>query len=116
MGVCVMLYVHCSVGEAASRSACFEIFGFDILLDRDLKAWLIEVCWACSLPSPRLSLSWCVCMLGEGALVGGCKRLRTWEGGGGWEVAGGVSARSLGFLLDVCLPISFSPPLPPGWA
>jgi hypothetical protein len=30
-------------GPAAARSACFEVFGFDVLLDQDLRAWVIEV-------------------------------------------------------------------------
>lgn len=25
------------------RSTCFEVFGFDIMLDEDYRAWLIEV-------------------------------------------------------------------------
>ena len=36
---------HISQGikKLASRSNCFELFGFDILIDQDLKPWVIEV-------------------------------------------------------------------------
>mmetsp|Transcript_2682 Transcript_2682/g.7943 ORF Transcript_2682/g.7943 Transcript_2682/m.7943 type:complete len:297 (-) Transcript_2682:17-907(-) len=45
------------------RAACFELFGFDVLLDKALKPWLIEVNVACSLASSSPLDKWIKNML-----------------------------------------------------
>ena len=47
-----------------NRASCFELFGFDVLLDRALKPWLIEVNVACSLSSSS-PLDKCAVTLGR---------------------------------------------------
>lgn len=42
--ICMSVRTHCSFPET-----CFELFGFDVLIDEDLQPWLIEVNFAPSL-------------------------------------------------------------------
>lgn len=45
------------------RAACYELFGFDVLLDAQLKPWLIEVNVSCSLASSSPLDKWIKTML-----------------------------------------------------
>ena len=46
-------YRACFPTQSVRNSACFEVLGFDLMLDKKLKPWVIEVSWAL----PRLELA-----------------------------------------------------------
>lgn len=55
--------------NVSSRYSCYELFGFDVLLDSDLKPWLLEVNISPSLHSTSsLDLSVKVCLSIHGKL------------------------------------------------